>query len=71
MNHTIFITQCGRVYSCGQGKLDDCLDQTVIRTPQLVKSLAKFHIVQIDHGEDFYIAMTRHSEVLTWGNFEL
>ncbi|KAK9891763.1 hypothetical protein WA026_016561 [Henosepilachna vigintioctopunctata] len=68
--HSLALNTWGQVFAWGSdacGQLGHQLGQNIQSFPKIVKSLAKYQIVQIACGRFHSVALTNNGEILCWG----
>ncbi|XP_063931720.1 probable E3 ubiquitin-protein ligase HERC4 isoform X2 [Zophobas morio] len=68
--HSMALNRWGQVFSWGAdnyGQLGHQLGATLQPAPKLIKSLAKYHVIQIAAGQRHSVALSTGGEILTWG----
>ncbi|XP_037814790.1 RCC1-like G exchanging factor-like protein [Lucilia sericata] len=72
-DHTMFLTQKGRVYTCGwgaDGQTGQGHYETSGRVSQALGDISKEHIVKLACSSDCVLALNDKGEVFGWGNSE-
>ncbi|XP_015840693.1 probable E3 ubiquitin-protein ligase HERC4 isoform X2 [Tribolium castaneum] len=68
--HSLALSRWGEVFSWGSdnyGQLGHQLGGTLQIVPKLIKSLAKYQVVQIAAGQRHSVALTNAGEIFVWG----
>ncbi|XP_044756595.1 probable E3 ubiquitin-protein ligase HERC4 isoform X2 [Coccinella septempunctata] len=68
--HSLALNKWGQVFAWGSdscGQLGHQLGQVIQPVPKIVKSMAKYHVVQIACGSLHSVALCNSGEILCWG----